>query len=134
MRKQPASSALLLQPQDEASLLVSEELALEKMNPSLDQQAMQTSGEEAVVSVAVLQREENSAAQEEDGGGANGPQVSPSNLVIAGLGDILLLKSLVDESRRIGNFSHLWRPSQHLYVFDPGMETLNLRLIFGSML
>ena len=39
----------------------------------------------------------------------------PANLVVAGLGDVLLLGSLTAESRRVGNFSHLWQPVEHLW-------------------
>jgi hypothetical protein len=42
--------------------------------------------------------------------------INPNHLVIAGLGDVLMLGNLIVESKRLGNYSHLWAPAEHLWT------------------
>ena len=114
----PALEAL-----DEASIAVAEELAAERAGIALE--GVAPPGEEAVLPGAAVRADELSDL--------GAPMVAEDHLVIAGLGDVLLLRSLAEESRRVGNFSHLWSPVQRLWNRHAHYAFANMEGTLGAV-
>jgi len=107
---------------DEASIAVAEELAAERAGIGLE--GIAPPGEEAVLSGAAIRVDEQ---------GDDAPMVAEDHLVIAGLGDVLLLRSLAEESQHVGNFSHLWSPLQRLWNRHAHYAFANLEGTLGAV-